>query len=72
MVVIRRAILAGMDLELSIIELIRNRQPVFASGAIAARLADNTTLLHLIVENDVRHIPLVDEAGCVADIFVSH
>jgi len=66
---IRRAILAGMNLELSIIELIRNRQPNFASGAITAPLGtDDTTLLHLMSENDVRHIPLVDDAGCVADI----
>src|SRR3569832_1703202 len=66
---IRRAILAGMNLELSIIELIRNRQAGFASGAITAPLGtDDTTLLHLMSENDVRHITLVDEAGCVADI----
>ena len=66
---IRRAILAGMNLELSIIELIRNRQPGFASGAITAPLgSDDTTLLHLMSENDVRHIPLVDDAGCVANI----
>jgi len=66
---IRRAILAGMDLELSISELLRQRQPGFAAGAITAPLGtDDTTLLHLMSENDVRHIPLVDEAGCVADI----
>lgn len=66
---IRRAILAGMDLELSISELLRQRQPSFACGAITAPLGtDDTTLLHLMTENDVRHIPLVDEAGGVADI----
>lgn len=66
---IRRAILAGMDLELSISELLKQRQPGFASGAITAPLGtDDTTLLHLMTENDVRHIPLVDEDGCVVDI----
>jgi dTDP-glucose pyrophosphorylase len=66
---IRRAILAGMNLDLSINELLKNRQPGFASGAITAPLGtDDTRLLHLMTENDVRHIPLVDEAGCVADI----
>jgi len=66
---IRRAILAGMDLELSISELLRQRQPGFALGAITApRGTDDTTLLHLMTENDVRHIPLVDEDGCIADI----
>lgn len=66
---IRRAILAGMDLELSISELLSQRQPVFASGAITAPLGtDDTALLHLMTENGVRHIPLVDPDGCVADI----
>src|ERR1051325_1596392 len=66
---IRRAILAGMNLDLSINELLKNRQPGFASGAITAPVGtDDTRLLHLMTENDVRHIPLVDEAGCVADI----
>src|ERR1044072_3087957 len=66
---IRRAILAGMNLDLSINELLKNRQPGFASGAITAPLGtDDTRLLHLMTENDVRHIPLVDEAGCVSDI----
>lgn len=66
---IRRAILAGMNLDLSISELLQQRQPGFASGAITAPLGtDDTTLLHLMSENDVRHIPLVDDHGCVADI----
>lgn len=66
---IRRAILAGMNLELSVSELLQQRQPGFASGAITAPLGtDDTTLLHLMSENDVRHIPLVDDAGCVVDI----
>src|ERR1044072_9400191 len=63
---IRRAILAGMDLELSISELLSQRQPSFAFGAMTAPLgADDAMLLHLMAENDVRHIPLVDEHGCV-------
>ena len=66
---IRRAILAGMDLDLSIRELLDLRQPSFATGAITAPLGtDDTTLLHLMTENTVRHIPLVDEQGCVAGI----
>jgi len=66
---IRRAILAGMDLELSISELIRQRQPSFTSGAITAPLGtEDSVLLHLMTENGVRHVPLVDEAGCVVDI----
>src|SRR6185295_19389343 len=66
---IRRAILAGMDLELSISELLRQRQPSFVFGAITAPLGtDDTTLLHLMSEHDVRHVPLVDDDGCVTGI----
>lgn len=66
---IRRAILAGMDLDLSISELIRQRQPSFTTGAITAPLGTaDSVLLHLMTENGVRHIPLVDDDGCVADI----
>src|SRR5215510_6149464 len=66
---IRRAILAGMNLELPISDLLQQRQPGFAAGAITAPVdTDDTTLLNLMTENSVRHIPLLDEAGCVADI----
>jgi len=66
---IRRAILAGMDLELSIVELLRQRQPAFAAGAITAPLGtDDTALLHIMTENGVRHVPLLDADGCVSDI----
>ena len=65
---IRRAILAGMDLELAIGELLRQRQPAFVSAITAPLGTDDTTLLHVMSENDVRHIPLVDEDGCVVDV----
>ena len=65
---IRRAILAGMDLELPIGELLKHRQPAFAAAITAPLGTDDTTLLHVMSENDVRHIPLVDEDGCVADV----
>ena len=66
---IRRAILAGLDLELPIAELLKQREPPFASGAITAPLGtDDTALLHLMAELSVRHIPLVDEDDCVADV----
>jgi dTDP-glucose pyrophosphorylase len=66
---IRRAILAGMDLGLSISELLQQRQPAFTSGAITAPLgSDDATLLHLMNETSVRHIPLVDEEGAVRDV----
>src|SRR5215203_2058929 len=66
---IRRAILAGMDLELTISELLQQRQPAFAAGAITAPLGtDDTTLLYLMNEKSVRHIPLVDDEGAVKNV----
>ena len=66
---IRRAILAGMDLELPIGELLKEREPAFAAGAITAPLGtDDTALLHLMAEHSVRHIPLLDEDGRVVDV----
>ena len=65
---IRRAILAGMDLELPIGELLKQRQPAFVSAITAPLGTDDTRLLHVMSENDVRHIPLVDEDGCVVDV----
>lgn len=66
---IRRAILAGMDLELPISELLQQRQPAFAAGAITAPLGtDDTTLLVLMNEKSVRHIPLINDEGAVKDV----
>lgn len=66
---IRRAILAGLDLDLPINHLLDERQPAFASGAITARAGtDDTTLLHIMAETSVRHVPLVDENDCVVDV----
>lgn len=66
---IRRAILAGMDLDLSISELLEQRQPAFASGAVTAPQGTaDTVLLHMMADTSVRHIPLVDDQGCVVDI----
>jgi dTDP-glucose pyrophosphorylase len=66
---IRRAILAGMDLNLSVDALLKQRHPVFAAGAItAAAGTSDTELLHLMTEKGVRQVPLVDEAGRVVDI----
>ena len=66
---IRRAILAGMDLDLPIRDLLARRQPAFNAGAITAPIGTpNATLLHMMTETTVRHIPLVDEEGRVVDL----
>jgi len=66
---VRRAILAGIDLDLSVSELLKQRDPTFNSGPVTA--PDGTpaeSLLHLMTENTLRHIPLVDEEGRVVNI----
>jgi dTDP-glucose pyrophosphorylase len=66
---VRRAILAGMDLELSVRELLVQRDPTFHSGPVTA--PDGTpdeALLHLMSETSLRQIPLVDDEGKVVNI----
>lgn len=66
---IRRAILAGMNLELPIKHLLDRREQAFRKGPVTARAGTlDAELLHLMTETSVRHIPLVDEEGNVVDV----
>lgn len=66
---IRRAILSGMDLELEIGTLLERRAPAFDFGPLTALLGTpDPDLLHTMTETGVRHIPLVDQDGRVADV----
>jgi dTDP-glucose pyrophosphorylase len=66
---IRRAILAGMDLDLPVSDLLARRQPAFDSSAITAPVGtSNSTLLHIMTEKSLRHIPLLDDAGRVIEL----
>ena len=66
---IRRAILAGMDLELSAQELLAQRDPTFHSRPVTAPEGTaDAALIHLMSETSLRQIPLVDEEGRVVDI----
>lgn len=66
---IRRAILAGLNLELPANDLIAQREAVFATGAMTAPVGtEDAILLHMMTEATVRHIPLVDEEGRVVDV----
>jgi dTDP-glucose pyrophosphorylase len=68
---IRRAVLAGMDLELPVTELLKQRQPAFDTGPLTAAVGtSDATLLHLMTTTGVRHIPLVDQDGRVVDIAI--
>lgn len=65
---IRRAILAGMDLNLPATVLIEQREPPFDSPITAPAGTDDPALLHMMAGTSVRHIPLVDESGRVIDV----
>jgi dTDP-glucose pyrophosphorylase/CBS domain-containing protein len=66
---IRRAVLAGIDLETPVQHLLERRNKTLYPNPITAPQGTlDADLLHLMNERAVRHIPLVDEAGCVKDI----
>ena len=66
---IRRAILAGLDVSLPIRELLERRTPMSPHGPITALVGTpDSTLLHIMAETTVRHIPLVDEENHVVDV----
>lgn len=66
---VRRAILAGTDLELSVRELLVQRDPSFHSGPVTAPAGTpDAALLHLMSETSLRQIPLVDDEGRIVNI----
>jgi dTDP-glucose pyrophosphorylase len=66
---IRRAILAGIDVDLPVTELLTRRTNKFHEGPITAPAGTaDTTLLHIMAETTVRHIPLVDQENRVVDV----
>jgi dTDP-glucose pyrophosphorylase/CBS domain-containing protein len=66
---IRRAILAGLDVELPVRQLLNRRAKMSPDGPIVAPVGTpDTTLLHIMAETTVRHIPLVDEQNRVVDV----
>jgi hypothetical protein len=61
---IRRAILAGLDLNLKITQLVENRGPAFRSAPITAQVGTPADqLLHTMTEKGLRQIPLLDDDG---------
>ena len=66
---IRRAILAGMDLEKPVSELLaRKAGSPYAKPVTAPVGTEQATLLQLMRERSVRHIPLLDDVGRVVDL----
>jgi len=64
---IRRAILAGLDVDVPVRDLLAGRanpqKPIVATEGTS-----DATLLHMMAEKSVRHIPIVDEAGHVIEV----
>jgi dTDP-glucose pyrophosphorylase len=65
----RRAILAGINLDLPVQELLVQRDANRAHGPVTApHTTSQAELLHLMNEKTLRQIPLVDEEGRVVDV----
>jgi len=66
---IRRAILAGMDLNLKISELVARRAQPHNSRPVTADVGTSSdVLLHTMNEKGLRHVPLVDEDERVVSV----
>jgi dTDP-glucose pyrophosphorylase len=66
---IRRAILAGINLDLPAEMLLERRESAFHSGPVTALVGTpDAALLHMMTETGLRHIPLVDEENHVVDV----
>ena len=66
---IRRAILAGIDLNSSVTQLLAQRQDARDAGPLTAPVGtSDTILLHMMNETGVRQIPLVDADNRVVDV----
>ena len=66
---IRRAILAGLDVDVPVRELLSRRTNMSPEGPITAPLGTpDATLLHIMADTTIRHIPLVDQDNRVVDV----
>jgi dTDP-glucose pyrophosphorylase/ubiquinone/menaquinone biosynthesis C-methylase UbiE len=66
---IRRAILAGLDLDLPVQRLLEHKVQISRSVPLTALVGTpDAELLHVMNQYALRHIPLVDQEGRVADV----
>jgi len=66
---IRRAILARIDLDLRVEEMLKRRTPPPHPSPVTAIVGTpDAELLHLMSEYSLRHVPLIDDAGLVVDL----
>ena len=70
---IRRAILAGIDLDGSVSQLPAQELTTYGDVLVAAVGTAESELLSLMAKHELRHIPLLDDQGRVADVvLLSH
>jgi dTDP-glucose pyrophosphorylase len=68
---IRRAILGGLDLDLPVADLLKQRPSSPGQGPVTApQGTEPGELLRLMTSMSIRHIPLIDSLGHVVDIVV--
>lgn len=65
---LRRAILAGMNVEHSVVEVLANRGTLFSNPRTAPAGTSDDVLLHMMNETGVRQIPLVDSESRVVKV----
>ena len=66
---IRRAILAGIDLDSPVSALVERKKDTLYPKPLTARLnTHRSTLIQMMKKHSVRHIPLLDDEGCVAGL----
>jgi dTDP-glucose pyrophosphorylase len=66
---VRRAVLAGMDLNLSVAELLKRKPGTpHASPTTAPAGTERSELLRLMRERRIRHVPLLDDEGRVDEL----
>lgn len=66
---IRRALLANLSMETPLAELLQRKPDPYRKPVTAPQGSETATLLHLMKTRSVRHIPLLDEAQRVVDLF---
>ena len=68
---IRRAVLAGIDLNLAITNLLESRGAAFRGTPVTKPMGTpDDVLLHTMTEKGLRQIPLIDEDGRVANLIL--
>ncbi|MBF0250966.1 MAG: nucleotidyltransferase family protein [Alphaproteobacteria bacterium] len=70
---VRRWLLAGTDLKSTVESLLRNKHDsMYPTPLTAHAETEDSILFHMMVEKDIRHIPLIDDEERVVDLALLH